>query len=119
MGKRSSSKSNKKPGKKDSPLRKSFDKNKKKHEVNGPTRLFLTYLKSAMKGKNETSQAQATALHTYYARLTIQGEKGVISEFFRQGGKKQGLQSIFHSMWTVRIWQKMANGMGMQIGERS
>ena len=99
MGKHSSSKANKKPGKKDSPLRKSFDKNKKKDEVNGPTRqensLFLTYLKSAMKGNNETSQAQATALHTYYARLSIQEKKGVISEFFRQGGKKQGLQSIF------------------------
>ena len=95
----------KKNNKKDSPLRKAWEKTekmeKKKEGPKGcePSRaehsLFLTYLKSAMKGKDARVASQATSLNNYYNKLTAPEKKGIIVAFFKQGGKRQGLSSVF------------------------
>ena len=48
-----------------------------------------------MKGNNDTVATQATSLNAYYSKLTAPEKKAVISAFFKNGGKKQGLSSLF------------------------
>ena len=102
---------NKKGGKKaESPLRKALAKGSAKASPkssqssagasNGtPTRqensLFLTYLKCAMKSKDATTMSQAQQLNKHYSTLSVTEKKGIISSFFKEGGKRAGLQSVF------------------------
>ena len=62
-----------------------------------PTRsqnsLFLTYLKSAMKSKDENHADSAVLLHEHYCKLSLVEKKKLIMDFFRHGGRKNGLSN--------------------------
>ena len=61
----------------------------------GDTSAFLSYLRSAMKVKSNTTAEQALQLHQHYKSLDMQEKKALICEFFKAGGKRQGLTCLF------------------------
>ena len=64
-----------------------------------PTRpqhsLFLTYLKGCMKSPDDSTASQASQLSKHYNALGADEKKRLIAEFFRAGGKRAGLSSVF------------------------
>ena len=48
-----------------------------------------------MKGKNPDASKQALEVNKYYHTLTMEEKRLMIQEFFRQGGRKQGLSMTF------------------------
>ena len=56
---------------------------------------FLAYLYSAMKCKSADISTMACDLQKRYRAMTPEGKKLVVQEFFRNGGKKQGLTATF------------------------
>ena len=95
------------------PLRRSFDKKKaaspktkgasssngKKGAeamvTRGDNAAFLSYLRSAMKVKCANTAQQALALHEKYRSMDANEKKSLICEFFKAGGKRQGLSCMF------------------------
>ena len=75
-------------------------------EVNEPTRsqrsVFLTYVKAALKGKCEETVGQAELVHNHYGSLDGESKKALIMEFFRNGGRKTGLHSVFKQSLEVQ-----------------
>ena len=56
---------------------------------------FLTYLKATIKSKDVTAARQADEINKHYHTLTMEEKRTMISDFFRQGGRKSGLTSCF------------------------
>ena len=69
---------------------------------------FLSYIKAAMKSKCDQTSSQAETINRYYAGLGGEEKKAMISEFFRNGGKRSGLSSVFEQ--TLNISSKAKSG---------
>ena len=54
---------------------------------------FLTHLKATIKSKDASAARQADEINKNYHTLTMEEKRTVISDFFRQGGRKSGLTS--------------------------
>ena len=96
--------------KKEGPLTKIFEKKKaspkkgssspsssasQKTPSRGQTSNFITYLRSAMRSKTPSIVDQASHLHEHYQRCSVEDKRALILEFFKQGGKRTGLATVF------------------------
>ena len=61
----------------------------------GQTSTFITYLRSAMRSKTPNVVDQARHLHEHYQSCSIEDKRALIMEFFKQGGKRAGLATVF------------------------
>ena len=72
---------------------------------------FLTYLRSAMSSKDNERSSQAGAILDEYRTLDATGKKAMIAAFFKQGGKRSGLKSVYDQRLSVsssstdKTWQ--------------
>ena len=65
------------------------------------TATFLTYIQSALKGRNPECVQQAQAIHEAYGLLSAENKKAMVTEFFRSGGKKAGLSCLYEQHISV------------------
>ena len=61
---------------------------------------FLTYLKSATQQQDPAVQSAAKAVLESYRQMGSEEKKVAITSFFRAGGKRSGLNSLFQSVVT-------------------
>ena len=56
---------------------------------------FLSYLSCAMKAKTPETASHATMLHKKYFELDWVQKKQLVTDFFRHGGRRSGLESAY------------------------
>ena len=70
---------------------------------------FLTYIKYALKNcKCEETQSQAEVINQHYMGLSAENKKRMVQQFFKEGGKKQGLENLYQQ--TVNVKQSAWGG---------
>ena len=70
----------------------------------GEQSCFLSYLRCAAKGKCEQSRMEAENVLQDYKKATVHDKRCLIANFFRSGGRRAGLQSVYQQ--SVRSQEK-------------
>ena len=63
---------------------------------------FLMYIRLALKGQNEQACEQARAVQDAYATMSSSEKNLWLMDFFRAGGKRSGLSSIYQQCMVVK-----------------
>ena len=87
---------------KDGPLKKSFEKTQDVGKAEQAW--FVTYLKGTAAGKDELASNKANDMLMRYRSSSNVDKKLMVCQFFRQGGKKQGLNAIVQQ--TISLKEK-------------
>ena len=100
-----------KDSKNGSPLQKSFKKGSRPADAaqqvtRAQNSTFLSYIRSALKSHNDETKSEAEMVHAHYLTLTADQKRGVIAAFFKAGGKKPGLSSVYQQTLTVKNKQQ-------------
>ena len=61
----------------------------------GDQSLFLTYCKSTAASKDATAAGQALRILEDYKQMTSEQKRKTVTNFFKAGGRKAGLKSLF------------------------
>ena len=74
----------------------------------GDQSLFLTYCKSTVASKDPIAANQALKVLEDYKSMTGEAKKAMITNFFKSGGRKQGLSSLFKQVVSTEAaaWDK-------------
>ena len=86
----------------DGPLQRSFQVAKPADVGRAQQSGFVTYLRSAMKGKSELVCNQATDMLAKYKQMTNEEKKNMVCTFYKQGGKRPGLTALVAQTVSVK-----------------
>ena len=56
---------------------------------------FLSYISSAMHSKTDGVADQAKFLHQHYLSMTPEQKRQMVTDFYKSGGKRSGLESTY------------------------